>query len=88
MHGGGEHGQADRAGAEHHYLLAGLADGRGPGVHGHRGGLDEGRAVGVQVADGEDLVRGDLEPFLQAAVEWTPTRRKAGQTFGRPLRQG
>ena len=41
----------------------------GQRVHGHRGGLDEARAVRVQVADPEDQAGRDLEPFGQAAVE-------------------
>ena len=68
--GGGEGGgQADRPGAEHDDLLAGPEVRPGQGVHGHRRGLDEGGAVGVQVTDAEHGRRGDLEPLLQAAVE-------------------
>src|SRR5690348_5583444 len=66
---GGQDGQADRAGADDEHLLACSQPTAGHGVHGYRGGLDEAGAVGVEVADAEDLPGGDLEPFLQAAVE-------------------
>src|SRR6266567_891792 len=66
---GDQRGQADRAGAEDDDLLAGLELATGQGVHGDRGGLDEARAVRVQVADPEDQPGRDLEPFGQAAVE-------------------
>ena len=64
-----QRGQADRPGAEHHDLLAGPQPAAGQRVHGHRGGLDEARAVRVQVAGPEDQAGRDLEPFGQAAVE-------------------
>ena len=64
-----QRGQADRAGAEHHHLLARPQPGTGQRVDGHRGGLDEARAVRVQVAGLEDQAGRDLEPLGQAAVE-------------------
>ena len=69
VHGRDQRGQADRPGAEHHHLLTRRQPATGQGVHGDRGGLDKGRAVGVQVADREDQPGRDLEPFGQAAVE-------------------
>src|ERR1700722_17566623 len=67
--GGERGGQADRPGAEYDGLLAGVQVAAGQGVHGDRGGLDEGRAVGVQVIDAEHGAGGDPEAWLQAAVE-------------------
>jgi hypothetical protein len=67
--GGDQRGQADRTRAEHHHLLTGLQPAAGQRVHGHRGGLDEARAVRIQVAGPEDQAGRDLEPFGQAAVE-------------------
>ena len=64
-----QRGQADRAGAEDHELLARLKPGASQGVHGDRGGLDEGRAIRVEVTDHEDQPGRDLEPFGQPAVE-------------------
>ena len=69
MGGRDQGGQADRPGAEHHDLLAGPQPAAGQRVHGHRGGLDEARAVRVQPAGREDQAGRDLEPFGQAAVE-------------------
>jgi len=69
VHRGDQRGQADRPGAEHHYLLTRCQPATGQGMHGDRGRLDEGRAVGVQVPDREDQSGRDLEPFGQAAVD-------------------
>ena len=87
MDGGEQRGQADRARAEHHHLLAGPQPAAGQRVHGHRGGPTKTR-VRLQVADAEDQAGRDLEPFGQAAVEVHADQPEAGQPLGRPMRQG